>query len=467
MRVGIFAFTLLVMVAVSGCRSADGRGGVRRPVSPPPAGVAPASSRLAEPNETAILEPTGPITLNDALTLALVHNPGLKIYPYSLRAVEARMVQAGLWPNPELQVEVEEFGGRGERSSFDAAETTVQIGQPIELGGKRARRTRVAAAGKELAQWDYESARLDLVRGVSQAFTAVLAAQERLGLAERLLDLSRQAQSAVVQRVQAGRDSPVDAMRAGVVMSESRIERQKAEKTLTAARRNLAALWGSSAPAFAAASGQWYEIAPLASIDLSPDAVAGNPDVARWEAEQRSRRAALDLEKAKAVPDVTAAGGVRRYELTDDSAFVLGLAVPLPLFDRNQGGIREAVANLGAARRQYEAVRVKTLAALSEAATALAAAHDEMAALKSEVLPGAQQAFEAVQQGYLQGKFDYLYVLDTQRTLFETQARYINSIEAYHKARADAERLTGRSLDAESNDGRPSNPVQEPSSQVK
>ena len=59
------------------------------------------------------------------------------------------------------------------------------------------------------------------------------------------------------------------------------------------------------------------------------------------------------------------------------------------------------------------------------------------------MLPAAQQAFEAVQQGYRQGKFDYLYVLDTQRTLFETQARYIDSVEAYHKARADVERLIG------------------------
>ncbi len=83
------------------------------------------------------------------------------------------------------------------------------------------------------------------------------------------------------------------------------------------------------------------------------------------------------------------------------------------------------------------------------------------------MLPKAQQAFEAARQGYQQGKFDYLYVLDTQRTLFQTQAQYVDSVEAYHKAQADVQRLTGRPLDTESNDGRPSNPVQEPSSQAK
>jgi len=441
MRAILVASVLLVNGVVAGCRTtavSSGSGDIARHASGPPADRAP---------DAAIVEPTGPITLADALALALVHNPGLKVFPYSLRAAEARVLQAGLRPNPELQVELEEFGGSGQRSGLDAAETTIQIGQPIELGGKRAKRTRVAVADKELAQWDYESARLDLAREVSQAFAAVLAAQERLALAERLLDLSQQAQSAVVQRVQAGRDSPVDELRANVAVSESRIERQKAGKTLTAARRNLAATWGSLAPAFAAASGGWHEIAPPATIDLSPDAVADNPDVARWEAEQHSRRAALDLEKAKAVPDVTAAGGVRRCEQTGDSAFVIGLAVPLPLFDRNQGRIEEAIADLGGARRRYDAVQARTLTALSEAATSLAAAHEEVTALRNEALPAAQQAFEAVRQGYVEGKFDYLYVLDTQRTLFETQGRYIDSVEAYHKARADVERLIGGPLD--------------------
>ncbi|RPI99224.1 MAG: hypothetical protein EHM39_06910, partial [Chloroflexi bacterium] len=304
MHVRMLASVLLTVAFVCGCRSVD-RSTVSSSMNSAPTPPQPVVS-----TDAAAIEPTGTITLADALGLALVHNPGLKTFPYSLRAAEARMLQAGLRPNPELQVELEEFGGSGERSGFDATETTVQIGQPIELGGKRAKRTRVAAVGKELVQWDYESARLDLMREVSQAFNGVLAAQERLALAEKVLELSQQAHSAVAQRVEAGRDSPVDALRAGVVLSESRIERQKAEKTLAAARRSLAATWGSNSPAFAAVTGDWYEVRVLPAVDLSPDAVATNPDVARWEDEQRGRRAALDLEKAKAVPDVTAAGGV-------------------------------------------------------------------------------------------------------------------------------------------------------------
>ncbi|MCL5280458.1 MAG: TolC family protein, partial [Planctomycetes bacterium] len=168
-----------------------------------------------------------------------------------------------------------------------------------------------------------------------------------------------------------------------------------------------------------------------------------------------------------AVPDIAVGGGVRRYEDTGEGAFVLDLSLPLPLFNRNQGGILAATAELGKARRQYEAAQVRVWATLSEAVSTLAAAYDQVTILRDEVLPKAQRAFEAARQGYQQGKFDYLHLLDTQRTLFQTQAQYVNSTEAYHKAQAEVQRLTGQALDTGSNDGHLSRPVQEPSLQGK
>jgi cobalt-zinc-cadmium efflux system outer membrane protein len=397
----------------------------------------------AAPREPNIPEPAGVITLRDAQALALAQSPGLAVFPYDMRAADARLVQAGLWPNPELTVEVEEFGGAGARRSFDAAETTVRIGQLLELGHKRARRTRVAALDRELVQWDYRSARLDVVREATQAFMATLAAQERLALAERLLELSGRAQATVAQRVKAGKDSPVDELKADVALAESRIERQKAQQALAAARHALAAAWGGRTPVFESVAGDFYAVAAPQPLEQMQALIAANPDLARWETEEQQRRAALHLEQARAVPDIAVDGGVRRFEETDDAALVLALGVPLPLFNRNQGGVQEAVANLAKTRRQYEAVQVRTLAALAEAASTLAGAHQAVAILQGDVLPKAQQTFAAAAQGYEQGKFDYLYILDAQRTLFRTQAQYIDSVEAYHRARAEVERLIG------------------------
>ncbi|HQA92012.1 MAG TPA: TolC family protein, partial [Sedimentisphaerales bacterium] len=118
-----------------------------------------------------------------------------------------------------------------------------------------------------------------------------------------------------------------------------------------------------------------------------------------------------------------------------------------PLFDRNQGGIEEATVNLARARKGHQAAEIEIATLLGRALNELAAAYEEVRILQADVLPKAQQAFEAAQQGYREGKFDYLYVLDTQRTFFETKVQYIDAVEACHLSRADVERLMGQALD--------------------
>ncbi len=250
----------------------------------------------------------------------------------------------------------------------------------------------------------------------------------------------------MAQRVQAGRDSPVDELRASVTLSTGRIALQKNEKALPRRGHTLAAIWGGRTPAFEEVAGDFYELPLPLPIEDSAAAIDENPDVARWESQERKQRAALSLAKAGAVPDVSVGGGIQRFEAGDDSALVVGLGVPIPLFDRNQGAIREATAELGKVRRQEEAERVRVLASLAEATGALAAAYEEATVLRDEVLPRAEQALaDRAGRRYRQGKFDYLYVLDTQRTLLEIQAAYIDAVEAYHKASAEVRRLIGAS----------------------
>jgi cobalt-zinc-cadmium efflux system outer membrane protein len=445
-RTSIIIFMSFLLTIVSGCQSGRNR-------SAPPqirGSEASASAQLkakkaAEPLE--ITPPIGSITLREAMAYALMHNPDLKAFSFELRAVEARALQAGLLPNPRLRAEVEEFGGAGERSGFDSAETAIELGQLIELGGKRDKRIHLASLDEERTRWDYESVRLDVMLEVTRAYVAVLAAQERVVLSEKLLDVARKAQSAVAQRVEAGKDPPVEELRANVALSKSEIEAKKTTNALATARRKLAAAIGCQTVDFDEATGEFYTAPPVPSIDDLAEAIAGSPDLERWAAEERKRRAAVDLEKAKATSDVTVSGGVRYFEEGDDTAFVVGVALPIPLFNRNQGGIEEAMENLAKAREQYKAAKIKHTAALDAALNELAGAYEEVAALQSNVLANAERAFDTAYQGYEEGKFDYLYVLDTQRTLFETRAQYIDAVETYHQTRARVERLMGRGID--------------------
>jgi cobalt-zinc-cadmium efflux system outer membrane protein len=171
---------MVLIVALSGCASE--RIEAVRPEPRPLGQHVPAfqatEERPAHPSRRPQPgEPTGVLTLRQALALARLRNPELASTAWEVRAGEARTLQAGLLPNPEVGVEVENFAGSGEFRGFDAAETTIALGQVIELGGKRLRRARVAALERDLAAWDYEATRLNVFTATAKAFVEVLGAQ--------------------------------------------------------------------------------------------------------------------------------------------------------------------------------------------------------------------------------------------------------------------------------------------------
>jgi cobalt-zinc-cadmium efflux system outer membrane protein len=395
----------------------------------------------AQPDEL-----TGTVTLRDAVAYALVNNPKLKAFSLDIRAAEARKLQAGLLPNPQISVEVEEFGGTGDRAGFDTSETSIKIGQLIELADKRSKRTHLADIEKDLAELDFKSIRLDVMSEVAGAFIDVLAAQERLSLSKELVDLSEKAYSTVAERVRAGQDSPVEETKAKIALSNTRIEFERAGNKLVSARHQLAATWGSSNPAFEKVAGGFYDLTPVPSLEELAGLISRNPDIARWSAEKNKRRAALELEKAKATSDIKLNGGIQYFEEGDDSAFIMGLSIPFPLFDRNQGNIQQAMYMRAKTDEQHKAAQADIKARLADASTKLSSSFSEINIIQNDVLPLARSAFDATNQGYREGKFEYLVVLDAQRTFFEVRAKYIEALAGYHKAGADVERLIGQSL---------------------
>lgn len=411
------------------------------PAYQPP--VSPAASDTLRVEEPA---PSEVLTLREALALALLHNPHLRAFAWEVRAREAHTLQAGLVPNPELGTELEDFAGSGPLGGFDASEATVGLSQLVELGGDRRRRQRVAALERDLAGWDYETVRLDVLTETAQAFTGVLAAQERLALADSLLAQAQRFYASVAARVEAGKVSALEERRAQVVLSTTSLAYERAAWELTTKRTRLAAAWGSTAPTFEQAQGD------LAAVEAVPPAerlgafVERNPDVARWRDEMALRRAGVALERARGIPDPVFTVGTRRVRELGETALTAGISIPLPLFDRNQGAVREAEYRLRQGEEAQQAAQVEARRMLAEAYGGLASAYTEVTTLRQDVLPAAQENAAATEEGYLEGKFDLLMVLDAQRTLFEATNQYIDALAAYHSARAEVERLIGTSL---------------------
>ncbi len=387
--------------------------------------------------------PRGVVTLPEALALALMGNPRLQAFSWEVRAAEARRVQAGLLPNPEVSLEIEEFGGSGERAAFRGAQTTLTLSQLIQLGGKRSKRERVAALERDLAGWDYEGERLNVYAETARAFYALLGAQERLTVAEETLRVAENLAALSARRVKAGKASPLEETKAVLQLAMSKVAVEGARRDLDVARKRLSSAWGEAEPAFERAEGDFRSLLPeLPSLENLRGRLGANPDLARWKGEMDLRKAALDLAEAGRWPDLTLGGGVQRYEGTDDQAFVLQLSLPLMVFDRNQGRILEAESRLSKAVAERKAALVRAGAALGSAYRTLKAAHLSALRFEKEILPAARDAFQAARKGYEGGKFDYLQVLDAQRTLLQVRMEYTGVLSSYHRALVEIERLT-------------------------
>ena len=398
-------------------------------------------------NSMNVIEPNDILTLGDALALTLIHNPELKVFSLETRAAQARELQAGLWPNPEIDVEMENVGGTGELSGFDAAETTIQLSQLIELGNKSQKRKKIASYEKELANLDYQNKRLEVFSGAAKAFILVLKAQKKLQLSSELLELSKKSYETVEKRVNAGKDSPVEKTRASIAFSNIKISHRQAQRTLEYARKHLAFFWEQDKPVFEQAVGNLDSVEQLPALEDLTNQLKLAPEYARWEAEIKKSQAVLDLEKANGVGDITIGAGFRRFNETDDNAVVFGISIPLPLSDRNQGAKQAAVYNLAKSRQEQKTAWLKLQNEFNETYQEFANSYIQAISLKNEVLPSAVEMFNAATRAYQEGKVDYLNMLDAQRTLFEVKNEYIETLSACHIAKTDIERFIGQNSD--------------------
>jgi len=442
-----FYLFIAVFIRVNDCISGNLQGPLPYPLAQNWSAYASSVESGSSLFPTDFHEPNGVLTLRQALALSLIRNPELATFSWEIRAQEARELQAGLWPNPALEIRVEDVGGSGVRSGFGAAETTIQLSQLIELGNKAQKRRKVASLEKEMTGWDYEAKRLEVLTEATKAYVELLAIQEKNKLLAGLVDVSERTLRSVAQRVDAGKDSPLEKTKASVALSGVQLEHKQVLQELETAKKMLSSFWGEEQPKFMRAQGELETVADIPEINDLRHKLMQNPQLARWEKEIARDKAALELAKSKALPDISIGAGVKRFNESDDNAFVFGVAIPLPIFDRNQGGRMEAACNLSKSYEERRAARIEVMNQFNRIFTELSVSLNKIKELQASILPGAREVFEASQKAYAEGKIDYLNVLDAQRTYFVSQTEYLETLVSYHKAKTVMEGLVGQSID--------------------
>lgn len=382
------------------------------------------------------IEGTGALTHAAAQELALKANPGLAAAGREVHAMDAVIEQAQTWRNPEIAVLAED-----ERK--ETRTTTLQINQPIELGGKRAARVEAAERGRDAASADLAARQGELRATVSAAFYEVLASQERRRLAQTAFDLAQRVTGVVARRVTAGKVSPVEESKARVAEAGARVELRQAERDLANARQQLAATWGNSSPRYERVEGNIERLPELPALADLRQRLEQSPTLQRARLEIDRREALARVERSRQTPDLTLSLGAKRDETLGRNQAIVGVSMPLPLFDRNQGNLREALQRADIARDELDATNLRLQTALAQAYEALTTAGQEAEALQKEIVPAAERNVEATAKGFELGKFSFLDVLDAQRTLSQSRHQQLHALSEAHRAAAEIERILG------------------------
>ena len=392
-----------------------------------------------------------PLSLRDAVTAALAHNPDLGSFEFEFRAADAVRAQAALRPAPSLDVTVENFAGTGEAQGLKSSETTVALSQIIELGGKRDSRVAVAGAARDALTTARQAAQLDVLAEVTRRFIAVAALQEQVRLNQRAAELAERPLRASDLRVRAAKAPHVEFDRATISLERARLDERRARSELEAGRRSLAALWGANdavldGQPLSDINGDLRHLPQVEPFEALMTRLESSPDFLRFASEERLREAELRLAASGRKPDVAFSGGLRRLQGTQDTALVASFSIPLFAGRRASSYIAEAAARRDAVGVQREAALIRARAELYRLYRAM---QEEMAAVESldgTLAPRMEEALKETEYAFERGRYSYLELTDAQREYLDLQRARIDASAQVQLLVAEIERLTNAPL---------------------
>ncbi|NWC86473.1 TolC family protein [Pseudomonas reactans] len=376
------------------------------------------------------------LTLDTALQTAFANNPDLAAAQWDIDIAQGGRQQAGLIPNPVASWDVED-------TRRDSRTTSIKISQALELGGKRGARIDVATRAQDAAALNLEQRRNTLRAEVIENYYGALRAQERLELAQRSMSVAERGLAVADGRVTAGKASPVEATRAQVQLSETRLELNRAQIGLTDAYRRLAASTGSATADFQAVAAQTQFTPSLPTATQLLTRLEQTAELRLAELNILQNEASVVLEKAQRIPDLDVSIGSQYDASVRERVNLVGVSMPIPLFNRNQGNVLAASRRADQARDLRNAAELRLRTETRQALDLWQSANTEVRAFNQQILPAAQSAVDSATRGFEMGKFSFLDVLDAQRTLIAARTQYLTATAQATDAWVRIERIYG------------------------
>jgi cobalt-zinc-cadmium efflux system outer membrane protein len=365
-----------------------------------------------------------PMSLEALEAIAQRCNPVLAQAAARVEAARGEWLQVGLYPNPQagyLASEINDEHQAGQQGAF--------FGQEIVTNGKLQKNRDAAAQAIRQAECVLATQRCRVLSDVRRAFYDTLVAQRTIELTDQLVRIGQEGVRAAESLSRAKEASRVDVLQARIEADSARILAEKARNRYQAAWRNLMAVTGMGDVPPAPLCGEIQDgLVQWTWDEAFQHVLCDSPLLAEAQAGVARAQAVVARECAARVPNVNLQASVQYDNATRDAIAGIQAGVPLPFFNRNQGNIRRAEAELAAAQGEVRRVSLDLQQRLAPAFEQYQNARYQVEKYAAEILPNAQTSLDLVTAGYRQGEFSYITLLTAQRTFFQVNLAYVEAI---------------------------------------
>ena len=386
------------------------------------------------------------IGLEDVLRIAEVNNPEVRAGWNDVGVAAGRAWQAELYPNPSLEFEAE--GIPANDVGFGRSENKIAVVQPLVLGGRRSAAILAATAERD-ARHLLVQHRLRGIQGeVRRLYMELIYLKEAIALHATLCDIAQQTLRIARMRFDAQAAPESEMIKSQIDVHELELGRRRLERLLTSSSEQLTSLLGGVRVPVERIGGRLPRELPESEIDRLQVAVRErHPAVLAADKDVESANRRIDQARAERIPDVGLRLAYGRNAATDEDSVEVGISIPLPLFNRNQGRILESRHLASRARRDTESLVNSLLSELAVLHASYMTARDEVKTLQNQIVPAAEEVLLQATEGYQAGKIGFLDLLDAQRTLTKGQLSLLQSLKDMNVARAHLWKMVGRELE--------------------
>jgi cobalt-zinc-cadmium efflux system outer membrane protein len=370
-------------------------------------------------------------SLDDFEAFALKNNPTLKQVEAIARVSAGRSHQAGLWPNPSVGYQGEQIRG----GSFGAGEQGGFVQQNIVLGGKLGLRRHVLEQQKKEDEIGVQEQQLRVRGAVQVQFYSALARLRRVEMQRKLLGIAKDAATTAHQLANIGQADAPDVLQAEVEAEQGKLEFVKAQREYIQSYEELAAIAGEPQMPLALLKGDLDQPPAIDPERYPEDLLQNSPSLKRAQQEVVRVAAELTRDKRESIPDLTLRAGVQQNrEILESSKRPVGIqsfaaaGIQIPIFNRNQGNVQAAKAEVERARAEVERIRLQLVQTTERLLQQYLTSRFEEERYRTQLIPRAQRAYELYLGKYRNMAAAYPEVIVSQRTLFQLEDSYTRTL---------------------------------------